>query len=195
MFPLCGVSVSLVLQRDVHSFVNKWEIKPLQCIWLRSRNKDRAPRMPSRSRSRSRSRSYFKTDGHSVNMSWCRAHSGTCDQMLHPIGRLLSESCGLVSVRHPLWRVDGSVVCSAMTQWSGSSRTRNHTLLAEIQRTLVSCSAYPVTVCHAVTSSGLDSIMNKVRLLGSECVVVVCSSFNDAVSNSDYSHYRLMIRQ
>jgi hypothetical protein len=32
-------------------------------------------------------------------MSWCRAHSGTCGQILLPIGRLLSESCGLVSVR------------------------------------------------------------------------------------------------
>jgi hypothetical protein len=46
----------------------------------------------------SRSRNYFTTDGQSVGMSWCRAHSGTCDQILLPVGRLLSESCGFVSV-------------------------------------------------------------------------------------------------
>jgi hypothetical protein len=34
--------------------------------------------------------------------SWCRAHSGTCDQTLLPVGRLLSESCGLVFVGRPL---------------------------------------------------------------------------------------------
>jgi hypothetical protein len=45
-----------------------------------------------------RSRSYFTIDGQSVSMSWCRAHSGTCNLILLPVGRLLSESCGLVSV-------------------------------------------------------------------------------------------------
>jgi hypothetical protein len=38
----------------------------------------------------------FMTDGQSV-MSWCRAHSGSCDQILFPVGRLLSESRRLVS--------------------------------------------------------------------------------------------------
>jgi hypothetical protein len=28
-----------------------------------------------------RSQSYFRTDGQSLSMSWCRAHSGTCDQI------------------------------------------------------------------------------------------------------------------
>jgi uncharacterized membrane protein len=37
-----------------------------------------------------------------VSMSWCRVHSGTCDQILLPVGRLLSESCALVSVGRPL---------------------------------------------------------------------------------------------
>jgi hypothetical protein len=54
--------------------------------------------------------------GQSVNMSWCRAHSRTCDQKLLPIGRLLSENCGLLSVGRPLWREDRSAVCSAITQ-------------------------------------------------------------------------------
>jgi hypothetical protein len=42
------------------------------------------------------------TVSQSVNMSWCRAHSGTCDQILLPVRRFLSESCGLVSVGSPL---------------------------------------------------------------------------------------------
>jgi hypothetical protein len=43
------------------------------------------------------------TDGHSVGMSWRRAHCGTCDQIL-----ILSEFCCLVSVGRPLWREVGS---------------------------------------------------------------------------------------
>jgi hypothetical protein len=65
-------------------------------------------------------------------MSWCRAHSGTCDQILLPVGRLLSESY-VVSVGRPLWWQDGSAVCSAITQWSESRRTRNHTLLSHLR--------------------------------------------------------------
>jgi hypothetical protein len=71
---------------------------------------------------------YFTTDGQSVSMSWYRVHSGTCDQILFPVGMFLSESCGLVSVGRPLWREDRSTICSAITQWSKSRRTRNHTL-------------------------------------------------------------------
>jgi hypothetical protein len=68
----------------------------------------------------------------SVSMSWCRAGSGTCDQILLPVGILLSESCGLVSVGRPLWREDGSAICSVITQWSESLRTRNHPLLSHL---------------------------------------------------------------
>jgi hypothetical protein len=39
-------------------------------------------------------------------------------------GRLLSESCDLVHVRRPLWREGGSAVCSVITKWSESRRTR-----------------------------------------------------------------------
>jgi hypothetical protein len=52
----------------------------------------------------------------------------TYDQMLFPAWRLLSESCCLLHVRRPLWREDGSVVCSVIPQWSESRRTRNHIL-------------------------------------------------------------------
>jgi hypothetical protein len=31
---------------------------------------------------------------------------------------------------HPLWREDGSVICSAICQWSESRKTHNHTLLS-----------------------------------------------------------------
>jgi hypothetical protein len=79
---------------------------------------------------RSRSRRYFKTDGRSVSMSWCQAYSETCDQILLLVGMLLSESCGLVSVGRPIWRENGSAICSAITQWFESHRTLNHTLLS-----------------------------------------------------------------
>jgi hypothetical protein len=39
------------------------------------------------------SQNYFTTDNHSVSMSWCRAHSGTCDQILLPVGMLLFCFC------------------------------------------------------------------------------------------------------
>jgi hypothetical protein len=45
----------------------------------------------------------------------------------------LSESCCLVSMGCPLWREEGSAVCSAITQWSESRRTRNHTLLSHFR--------------------------------------------------------------
>jgi hypothetical protein len=51
-------------------------------------------------------------------MSWCRVHSGTCDQILLTVGTLLSESCGLVSVGRPLRPEDGFTVCSAFTQFT-----------------------------------------------------------------------------
>jgi hypothetical protein len=46
---------------------------------------------------------------------------------------LLSEICCLVSVGRPLWREDGSAICSAITQWFQSRRTRNHTLLSHLR--------------------------------------------------------------
>jgi hypothetical protein len=48
---------------------------------------------------------------------------GTCDQILLPIGMLLSENCCRVYVGRPLWREDGCAVCSAITRWSESRRT------------------------------------------------------------------------
>jgi hypothetical protein len=80
-----------------------------------------------------RSRSYFATDSHSVCLG-IEHPCGTCDQILFPVGLLLSEICGLVSMGRPLWREDGSAICSVITQWSESLRTRNRTLLSHKHR-------------------------------------------------------------
>jgi hypothetical protein len=76
-----------------------------------------------------RSRNYFTTGG----QSWCWAHFWTCDQILLLVGTLLSESCSLVSLDRPVWREGGSAVCSVITQWSESLRTRNHILLSHLR--------------------------------------------------------------
>jgi hypothetical protein len=70
-------------------------------------------------------------DWRSVSMSVCLGIQylcGTCDQILLPVGMLMSEICGLVSVGLPLWRKDGSAICIVITQWFESRRTRSHTL-------------------------------------------------------------------
>jgi hypothetical protein len=57
---------------------------------------------------RLKSKSHVTTDSRSVSMSRCRAHSGTCDQILLSVQRVMSESYRLVSVRCPLRREAGS---------------------------------------------------------------------------------------
>jgi hypothetical protein len=57
----------------------------------------------------------------------------TCNQVLFPVGVLLSKIYSLISVRRPRWREDGSAICSVITQWSESRRTRNHTLLSHVR--------------------------------------------------------------
>jgi hypothetical protein len=75
-------------------------------------------------------RSYFTTDRQSVSTSCFEHPCGTCDQILLSVGMLLSEICGPVSMGRPLWREDGSAICSAIAQWSQSRRICNHTLLS-----------------------------------------------------------------
>jgi hypothetical protein len=74
------------------------------------------------SRSRSWNRSYFAPESRSV----CRGIEPT-------LAMLLSKMWGLVTVVRPLWREDGSVICSGITEWSESIRTRNHTLLSHLR--------------------------------------------------------------
>jgi hypothetical protein len=45
----------------------------------------------------------------------------------------LSECCCLVSVGRPLWREQGATICSVITLWFESRRTRNHTLLPHLR--------------------------------------------------------------
>jgi hypothetical protein len=58
---------------------------------------------------------------------------GTSDQVLLPAGVLLSQICGLITVWRPLWREDGSTICSVICQWSQSRITRNHTLPSHLR--------------------------------------------------------------
>jgi hypothetical protein len=58
---------------------------------------------------------------------------GFATRYLLPVGKLLSEICGLVSVGCSLWQEDGSAICSVITQWSKSRRTHNHTLLSHLR--------------------------------------------------------------
>jgi hypothetical protein len=78
------------------------------------------------------SQSHFTAVSRSVSLG-IEYPCETCDQILFPVGMLLSEICGLVSVWCPLWREDGSAICSVITQWSESLRTRNHILLSHLR--------------------------------------------------------------
>jgi hypothetical protein len=48
--------------------------------------------------SQSQSQSHATTHGQSVSMSWCQVHSGTCDQILFSVWKLLCCLCGAPSL-------------------------------------------------------------------------------------------------
>jgi hypothetical protein len=76
------------------------------------------------------------TDSQSVSQSVClgiKHPCGTWDQILFPVGMLLSEICGLVSMGRPLSREDGSAICGVIAQWSESLRSQSHTLLSHLR--------------------------------------------------------------
>jgi hypothetical protein len=75
---------------------------------------------------------YFTTDSQSVCLG-IEHPCGTCDQILLPVGMLLSEICCLVTVGRPLWREDESAICSVITQWSESRRNCNHILPSHLR--------------------------------------------------------------
>jgi hypothetical protein len=61
-------------------------------------------------------------------MSWCRARSGTCDQILLPVGTLLSYFCRAPSLtRGRVYSFQCNHSCSE------SRTTRNHTLLSRLR--------------------------------------------------------------
>jgi hypothetical protein len=64
------------------------------------------------------SKSKLLYDWRSVSQAVCLCIEhpcGTCNQILLPVGILLSAICGLVSDGRPLWREDGSAICSVIT--------------------------------------------------------------------------------
>jgi hypothetical protein len=65
--------------------------------------------------SKSKSKSKLLYDCQSVCLG-IEYPCGTCDQRLFPVGMLLSEICGLVSIGRPLSGGDGSAICSVITQ-------------------------------------------------------------------------------
>jgi hypothetical protein len=94
----------------------------------------------------------------------------TCDQILFPVGMLLSEIYGLVSVGRPLWREDGSAICSVITHWSESRRTRNRS------RSQVTTDGHSVSMSRYRAHSGTcDQILLSVWSLFSErCCPFLC---------------------
>jgi hypothetical protein len=79
----------------------------------------------------SRSRSYFMTEGQSVCLGVGHPF-GAHDQIL--LFLLFCRKMALLFVLgRPLWREDGSVICSAICQWSESRSTHDHTLLSHLR--------------------------------------------------------------
>jgi hypothetical protein len=64
--------------------------------------------------------SYIATDGQSVSSSWCRTPFGTYDQILISLS---DNYFFILHARRPLWREDGSKICSAIAHWLESRRT------------------------------------------------------------------------
>jgi hypothetical protein len=141
------------------------------------------------------SRSHVTTDGQSVSMSRCRAHSGTCDQILLFVRRLFSESC-LISMRRPLWREARSVICRSHVTTGGQSvimsRYRAHSgtcdqILLSVQRLLSeSCCFVSVgrplwrearsVICRShVTTDGQSVIMSRYRAHSGTCDQILLS--------------------
>jgi hypothetical protein len=60
----------------------------------------------------SQSQSHITTDGQSVSMSWCEAHSGTFDQRRF---FFFSSNYCLVFLGLTLWREVGSVICQSLS--------------------------------------------------------------------------------
>jgi hypothetical protein len=78
---------------------------------------------------------YFTTDSQSVSQSLCLGIEHpceTCDQILLPVGMLLSEICCLVSLGHPLWREDEKRRRRRrlLYDWQSVSQSVSHYVLA-----------------------------------------------------------------
>jgi hypothetical protein len=89
----------------------------------------------------------------------------TCDQILLPVGMLLSEICGLFSVGLPLRREDGPAICSVITQWSESRRTRNHTLLSHLRLPRPGGPGCRIYIPQDIFSQSVEKILANIFLL------------------------------
>jgi hypothetical protein len=87
-------------------------------------------------------RPLWREDGSAICSALCqwsesrRTHNHTL--LSHPTTEFpfccLLRLAGItVEVFYPLWREDGSVICSAICQWSESRRTHNHTWLSHLR--------------------------------------------------------------
>jgi hypothetical protein len=72
--------------------------------------------LPIPSQSESQNQSHIATDGQSISKSWHHAPSGTHDQIF-----ITLYIYGLVFVKPPLWREDGSVFCVSRVRVSWDS--------------------------------------------------------------------------
>jgi hypothetical protein len=71
------------------------------------------------------------TDGLSAHPSWCRVPLWPMTRIFFSFFR---RTIALLFVSgRPLWRENGSVICSAICQWSESRRTHNQTLLSDLR--------------------------------------------------------------
>jgi hypothetical protein len=133
-----SVTISTALHGNVfQQWTFVWSRGHVPAYWHPSHTNPILCLLPSQD-SPNRSRIFFTTDSQSVSQSVSQCLGvehpcGTCDRILLPVGMFLFESCVLVSVERPLWREDGSTICSAITQWSESHRTRNHTWLSHLR--------------------------------------------------------------
>jgi hypothetical protein len=102
-------------------------------------------------------------------MSWCRAHSGTCDQILLHAGRLLSVSCGLASVGRPLWREER--VCSLQCNHSASeSRRRSQSQVTTDGRSV--SQSVSMLRCRAHSGTCNQIFISVRRLMSKICCLV-----------------------
>jgi hypothetical protein len=75
-------------------------------------------------------------DWRSVSQSVCLGFGhlfGAHDQILLFPFFFCRKIALIIILGHILWRKDGSVICSAICQWSESLRTHNHTLLSRLR--------------------------------------------------------------
>jgi hypothetical protein len=119
------------------------------------------------------------TDGQSTYLSWCRA------SLLGPwpdffFSFLLPDNRFLFRLGRPLWGEDGSVICSAICQWSESRRTHNHTLLSHLR------------LLGSLSVASYDSLGLRCRYFNPPPHGENAESFNVKAGGINSAHYALL---